>query len=184
MIQKIWRGNLARRKFESFATCRRKEIYEKKKERFALEQRHKRSRLKKSINLFVKMANKFKEDWMFKLIQLMKDNQNDDGRVFRSINHRGIDPKHINVKYLQPIGIKMTRDDVFDLLNYEKVSHEKQLSAETFLVWLMKVRKHQPNFFLAKIEMQSRKSNTTDDEMKKRMKKQSVLAVGYQKLKW
>ena len=121
---------------------------------------------------------------MFKLIQLMKDAQNDDGRVFRSINHRGIDPKHINVKYLQPIGIKMTRDEVFDLLNHEKASHEKEMTAETFLIWLMKVRKHQPKYLATKMEMQSRNSNTTDDEMKKRMKKQSVLAVGYQKLKW
>ena len=130
MIQKIWRGNLARRKFESFATCRRKEIYEKKKERFALEQRHKRSRLKKSINLFVKMANKFKENWMFKLIQLMKDNQNDDGRVFRSINHRGIDQAHKCEVLI--IGIKMTRDDVFDLLNHEKVSHENNCRQKLF----------------------------------------------------
>ena len=129
------------------------------------------------------MAKKFKEEWMFKMVELIHNNEYVDSKVFKTIKHSGIDPKHINVKYLQPIGIKMSRDEVFDLLNAEKLKHDQFISVETFLIWLIKVHKHQPQYLLSKTENRTRKGQE-EDELKKRMRSQSVKMVGYKKLKW
>ena len=77
----------------------------------------------------------------------------------------------------------MNRDEVFDLLNAEKLRHDQILSVETFLIWLIKVHKHRPRYFLSKVDVRANKARK-DDEFKKRMRSQSVKAVGYRKLKW
>ncbi len=177
-IQKHVRGFLGRKKAEfckSILQDKLRRLEEKRKWR---ERKAKKKRKKKAVLSLERVARRSGNRWAAELLMILqKDAKSSEKSIFA---REDLACNKLHIAF-QKLGIKCTRDHIFELLREEKLESLAVLSLEIFIAFMIQISKKRPGHLDS---LRSSGAGGSEKSFKKRFRSESVKAVGYQSLKW